>query len=47
MSRKGYGYRRSFMHNGYTSWDEKAFRDCIAIRGIDYERKPAEVGTAM
>jgi hypothetical protein len=47
MSRKGHGYRRSFMRNGHASWDEKAFGDCIAIRGIDYERKPAEVGTAM
>lgn len=46
-ARKGPGYGRSFMRYGHVSWDEKAFGDCIAIRGIDYERTPLEVSIAM
>ena len=46
-ARKEPGYGRYFMRIGHVSWDEKAFWDCIAIRGIDYERRLAEVSTAM
>ena len=34
-------------HDALALCDEKAFGNYIAIRYIDYERKPAEVDTSM
>jgi hypothetical protein len=36
-----------YMRDALALWDEKAFGNYIAIRSIDYQRKPAEAGTAM
>lgn len=45
--RKGHGLWVIIHRDALALWDEKAFGNYIAIRCIDYEHKPAGVGTAM